>query len=168
MKKSWIQGQFIVVLAAVFAVSVAGMDASATGKEEALKAAASSADKKNVAGAAAAKESALKNKAESMQEAPNMTSKTDQASGSSDDAEANKKVKGLFDDEEGMPNPMESQVNKGAGKSLGVEPDTKGPGHNPVGSKATKASTRALGIESGTKGPGGEPVNPQNKAGTVK
>lgn len=165
MKYSRIQGLLIVVLAAVFALSAAGTTASATGNEGAVKAMASSADKKNAADAAVAKKSALKNKAESMQETPNMTSKTDQASGSSDEAEANKKLKGLFDDEEGMPNPMESQVNKDAGKALGVEPDTKCPGQNPVGTKAIKASTRALGVETGTKGSGAEPVNPLKKQG---
>jgi len=72
-----------------------------------------------------------------VKEAPNVTNKTSQASGSSDDAEAAKNKKKLFGLEDEMPNPMENQVNTNASKALDVDKGIKGPGQ------------------------GGDPVNPE-------
>ncbi len=168
MRKSRFNGLCVMVLLLVFIVTSSAVAGTQAVKDEAAKAASASGEKQKSTKAVPANKSALNKKCEGMQETPNATSKTDQAASDSGDAAAKKKLKDLDE----TPNPMESTVNKGSGKALGGEADTKCPGHSPVKAKtgtSTKATSKAaLGVETGTKGQGGEPVNPQQKAGAMK
>jgi hypothetical protein len=163
MRKSCFKGCYTVVLVAVFSVFAVTGTGVAADKNAAHK--ASSCDSQK-AKTGAVQKMGLMEKGDAAQEAPNMTSRTDQASDSGD-AAAKKKLIDLED----RPNPMESRVKTGSGKALGVETGTRGPGVGPVNPAAGKAAgvkAKARNMKTGPGGQGNDAVNAQQKAGVAK